>query len=32
MDDWQLEPGPGGNGNILRMRKRLRAAGIGDAE
>jgi sigma-B regulation protein RsbU (phosphoserine phosphatase) len=32
MDDWQLEPGPGGKGNILRMRKRLRASGIGDAE
>jgi sigma-B regulation protein RsbU (phosphoserine phosphatase) len=32
MDDWQLQPGPGGSGNILRMRKRLQAMGIGDTE
>jgi sigma-B regulation protein RsbU (phosphoserine phosphatase) len=32
MDDWELQPGPGGNGNILRMRKRLQATGTGDTE
>ena len=30
MDDWKLQPGPGGCGNVLRMRKRLRADGMGD--
>jgi sigma-B regulation protein RsbU (phosphoserine phosphatase) len=30
MDDWRLQPGPGGCGNVLRMRKRLRADGMGD--
>jgi sigma-B regulation protein RsbU (phosphoserine phosphatase) len=25
MDDWQLQPGPDGCGNVLRMRKRLQA-------
>ena len=32
MDDWQLQPGPGGKGNVLRMRKRLHAAATGDTE
>jgi sigma-B regulation protein RsbU (phosphoserine phosphatase) len=32
MDDWQLQPGPGGCGNILRMRKRLPGAEARDAE
>jgi len=32
MDEWELQPGPGGNGNILRMRKRLQASGTGDTE
>jgi len=32
MDDWQLQPGPGGHGNVLRMRKRLPAAEARDAE
>ncbi len=32
MDDWELQPAPGGNGNILRMRKRLQASGTGDTE
>ena len=32
MDDWQLQPGPGGKGNVLRMRKRMHTAAIGDTE
>jgi phosphoserine phosphatase RsbU/P len=32
MDDWQLQAGHGGSGNILRMRKRLRGNAMGDAE
>jgi len=27
MDDWQLEPGTDGKGNVLRMRKRLHSGG-----
>jgi sigma-B regulation protein RsbU (phosphoserine phosphatase) len=26
MDDWQLQPGPDGKGNVLRLRKRLQSA------
>jgi phosphoserine phosphatase RsbU/P len=25
MDEWRIEPGPGGKGNVLRMRKKLKA-------
>jgi len=32
MDDWQLQPGSDGKGNILRMRKRLQAGTLGDTE
>lgn len=32
MDDWQLQPGPGGRGNVLRLRKRLQVGGIGEME
>jgi sigma-B regulation protein RsbU (phosphoserine phosphatase) len=32
MDDWQLKRGPGGCGNILRMRKRLHEASLSDPE
>jgi len=32
MDDWQLQPGPRGKGNVLRLRKRLQSTGTGDGE
>jgi len=32
MDDWQLQPGSEGKGNVLRMRKRLQAGTLGDTE
>jgi sigma-B regulation protein RsbU (phosphoserine phosphatase) len=32
MDDWELQPGTDGHGNLLRMRKRLQTAGLGELE
>jgi sigma-B regulation protein RsbU (phosphoserine phosphatase) len=32
MDEWELTPGPGGRGNVLRLRKRMQTASTGDLE